>query len=112
MKSAEEELYEKYIKGEKLSLKDKLKAKLIVAKFMARNGRTIYQGNSLIKKAQKRLKVCSDCDKKVIELGKKKYSDEKAYELVLNNHFCNKCTPSIKEYTEFMLNVKKRGLKL
>lgn len=112
MNKAEEELYKKYMNKEELSLKDKLKAKIIVAKFMARNGRTVYQANNKIKKAQKSIKNCEDCNKKVKELSKTKYSDEKAYKMICDGYFCEKCTPSIKEHHEFMMNVKRQGLKL
>ena len=100
--SDSEDLYKKFVNKEKLSLRDKVKAKYVASRVLVRNSRLILRSKGVINKAVKRRDACFGCSKKIKELSKSKYSEEDAYKKICDGYFCEKCTPSLKEYFELM----------
>ena len=103
------QIYEKiYVKGEQLSLGDKLKAKVFVAKLIAKNYRLIYKCRSLQKKTFKSL--CDKCHFEIENIDTT-LSLEEDYKMI-DTKFCEHCKPRIKEYFDFMTKIKISDVKI
>ena len=96
----------------KVSFKDKLKAKMMLANIYVKNRRLILQYKVIQQKAGMRRDKCKECKSKFIEIAKPKYTNKKVLEMINNRFFCDKCTPIYKEYMTFRINLKASDVKL
>jgi len=96
----------------KMSFKDKIKAQLKTTQFIAKNRVTLMKLQILSNRLAKAKEKCPDCCKKINELAKPKYSDEEAYNKILNGYFCKDCTPHLKAYFDFRNKLNIKDIKL
>jgi len=110
VKNLDKEIVDKALKGEKLSLKDKFKARMIASSVLAKNYRLAWKTKKIAKDCYNNL--CKKCLKKVGELEKPKYSDDDAYDKVKNGYLCDKCSPNMIIYLEHMRGIKRESIKI
>jgi uncharacterized protein with PIN domain len=108
----DKEAFEEMAKKDKLSFKDKIKSQGQLATIMGGNMRLFLKANRLNNRLARAKKKCPDCCKKIDELSNPKYSDKQAHQKILDGYFCKNCTPPLKDYFEFMMNIKPSDVKI
>ena len=109
MSKVDEKMIDNALKGN-LSLKQKIKAKFLASRILAKNYRLGMKTKQIGRNAYDNL--CVKCNKKYEELCKDKYSNDDAYNMIKKGYLCEKCNPNMLIYIEHMKSIKVSDIKL